>query len=343
MVHPLRAVLVGCGGISKTWLNAIRDIPDVTMVGFVDLLEDVARQRAQEYDWAEAAVSTDLGVVLDQTTPELVFNCTIPEAHLDVTLQALAAGCHVLGEKPLADSMENARKLVAAAEAAGKTFAVIQNRRYDPRIRRLRSFLESGAIGQITTVDSDFQIGAHFGGFRDHMEHVLLLDMAIHTFDAARLISGANPLTATCLEWNPPGSWYDHDAAAVAVFQMTGDTVYTYRGSWCAEGLNTTWESNWRITGTQGSITWDGADGYHTEVVGETGSFFSEVEEVEVPDSDPGEKVGQHAGVIREFVHSVRNGTTPETICSDNIKSLSMVFAAIESAESGQRIVIDTL
>jgi len=343
MAHPLRAVLVGCGGISKTWLNAIRDIPDVTLVGFVDLVEDMARQRAQEYDWAEAAVSTALDTILDQTRPDVVFNCTVPEAHLDVTTQALAAGCHVLGEKPLADSMENARRLVAAAEVAGKIFAVIQNRRYDPRIRRLCSFLESCAIGRITTVDSDFQIGAHFGGFRDHMEHVLLLDMAIHTFDAARLIAGTDPLTATCLEWNPPGSWYDRDAAAVAVFQMTGDTVYTYRGSWCAEGLNTTWESAWRITGTQGSVTWDGADAFRAQVVRKTGSFFSEVEDVEVPDSDPGDKVGQHAGVIREFVRSIQNGTTPETICSDNIKSLSMVFAAIRSAESGQRIAIDAL
>jgi len=343
MTQPLRVVLVGCGSISKTWLNAVRDIPDVKMVGFVDLYEDVARQRSQEYGWTEAVVGTDLGATLDQTAPDIVFNCTVPEAHLDVTLQALEADCHVLGEKPLADSMENARKLVAAAEAAGKTFAVIQNRRYDPNIRKLRSFLDSGVIGRITTVHSDFYIGAHFGGFRDHMEHVLLLDMAIHTFDAARLISGADPLTASCLEWNPPGSWYDHDSSAVAVFQMTNDIVYSYRGSWCAEGLNTTWESNWRIIGTQGSVTWNGANKFQAQVVRKTGSFFSEVEDIEVPDSDPGEKVGQHAGVIKEFVRSIQCGTTPETICSDNIKSLSMVFGAIESAESGRRVDIEAL
>jgi predicted dehydrogenase len=343
MALPLRIVLVGCGGISKTWLDAIRNIPDITMVGFVDLYKDLAQQRARDYGWNEAVVDTNLGNVLDRTSPDAVFNCTVPEANLTVTLQALEAGCHVLGEKPLADSMENARKLARAATDAGRIFAVIQNRRYDPNIRRLCSFLNSGAIGKVTMVDSDFYIGAHFGGFRDHMKHVLLLDMAIHTFDAARLISGADPLTSTCLEWNPSGSWYDHDAAAVAVFQMTNDIVYSYRGSWCAEGLSTPWESKWRITGTEGSVAWDGAEHLEAEVVRETGEFLSKVESIEVPAIDPGDKIGQHAGVIKEFIYSIRHGETPETICSDNVKSLSMVFGAIESAERGQCIELDTL
>src|SRR6266581_2652143 len=72
-------------------------------------------------------------------------------------------------------------------------------------------------------------IGAHFEGFRQHMRHVLLLDMAIHTFDAARLLTGADPVSVYCKEWNPVGSWYDHDASAVAFFEMTNGIVYTYR------------------------------------------------------------------------------------------------------------------
>jgi len=343
VTHSLKAVLVGCGGISKTWLNAIREIPDVEMTGFVDLREDLARQQAREYEWTGAAIGADLAAVLERVHPDVVFDCTVPKAHFDVTKRALEAGCHVLGEKPLADSMESARKLVAASRTAHRTFAVIQNRRYDPNIRKLRSYLDSGKIGRVTTVDSDFFIGAHFGGFRDHMRHVLLLDMAIHTFDAARFISGADPLTASCLEWNPPGSWYDHDASAVAVFQMTGDIVYTYKGSWCSEGLNTTWESRWRVIGAQGSVTWNGADGFQAQVVRKTGSFFSEVEDIQVPSYDPGQKVGGHAGVIREFLRCVQSGEMPETVCFDNIKSLSMVFGAIESAERGRRVALEPL
>jgi predicted dehydrogenase len=254
---------------------------------------------------------------------------------MDVTLEALKHGCHVLGEKPLADSMANAKTMVAAAEEAGRIFAVIQNRRYDARIRRLRHLIESGIIGPVTTVNSDFYLGAHFGGFRDHMEHVLLLDMAIHTFDAARLITGADPISVYCKEWNPSGSWYDRDASAVAIFDMTGDVVYTYRGSWCSEGLLTSWEAEWRVVGHGGSIKWDGAEVLKAEVVKQRDGLIAEFEAVEIPEHDPGEKVGSHGGVIREFVRCVQSGSIPETVASDNIKSLAMVFGAIESAEQG--------
>lgn len=340
MTQPLKVVLAGCGGITRAWLEAIKNIPEIQMVGFMDLVESAARGRAEQFGWTDAAIGTDLPAILDATRPDAVFDCTIPEAHIQVTLEALRHGCHVLGEKPLADSMAHAREMVAAAQAAGKTYAVIQNRRYDPNIRRLRAFLEAGAIGEITTVNCDFYIGAHFGGFRDRMKHVLLLDMAIHTFDAARLISGADATAVFCHEWNPVGSWYDHAASAVAIFEMTQGIVCTYRGSWCAEGLKTTWECDWRIVGTKGSVKWDGATGFEAQVVAEPGGFMSKMQDLELPPFDNPAKIGSHGGVIRDFVRCVQTGATPETIGSDNIKSLAMVFGAIESAEAGARVVI---
>jgi len=339
-VQPLTAVIVGCGGISRAWLDAVRAIPGLAMAGFVDINPEAAAGRATEYGWQDAVIGTDLATVLAATTPDIVFDCAIPEAHLPVTLTALQHGCHVLGEKPLAASMEEARRLVAAAAASGKLFAVMQNRRYDANIRRLADFLQSGAIGAITTVNADFYIGAHFGGFRDVMPHVLLLDMAIHTFDAARLIAAADPLAVYCHEWNPAGSWYARDASAVALFEMTDNIVFTYRGSWCAEGLRTAWESDWRIVGTRGSVRWDGAEGFQAEAVAESGAFFSTMQPVDVPPVAADARVGGHAGAIREFVECVRTGMQPETVASDNIKSLAMVFGAIESAETRVRVKI---
>jgi predicted dehydrogenase len=337
MQQPLSVVLAGCGAISRAWLKAIQEMPDVKMVGFVDLYPQTAQERAAEFGWTDVASGSDLAAMLDATHPDCVFDCTVPESHVNVTLTALQHGCHVLGEKPLADSMENARRSVAAAEAAGKIYAVIQNRRYDPNLLRLCDFLASGAIGEVTTVDADFYIGAHFGGFRDHMRHVLLLDMAIHTFDAARKIAGADPLAVYCHEWNPTASWYDQDASAVAIFEMSGGLVFTYRGSWCSEGLNTTWESEWRIIGTKGSVRWNGADGFQAQVVAETGGFFSKWDDLVLPPPPEGVVTG-HAGVIRDFVDCVRTGGTPQTVASDNIKSLAMVFGAIASAEQQQRV-----
>jgi predicted dehydrogenase len=326
--------------MSEAWLTAATALPDLAVVGLVDLREEAARRRAEQFALHDAVVGTDLEAILSQTGAEIVFDCSVPEAHLSVTLTALAHGCHVLGEKPMAASLDQGRQMIAAAQAAGRHYAVIQNRRYDPNIRRLRRLVADGQLGQLTTLTSDFFIGAHFGGFRDQMRHVLLLDMAIHTFDAARLLSGADPVSVYCKEWNPAGSWYAHGASAVAIFELSDGLIYTYRGSWCAEGLPTTWEADWRLIGTRGSARWDGGAGFWAEVVTSGGGFLSETAPVELSPLDPEDGVGGHAGIIAEFVRCVRSGAQPETIGTDNIKSLAMVFAAIESAEQGRPVDI---
>ena len=315
--RTVRAVLVGCGKISGAWLDAAKGIPHLEIVGLVDLDEDRARLAAETHGLGGADVGRDFLAMLERTRPDAVFDLTVPEAHIDVALTALDWGCHVLGEKPLAHNMEAAHKIVEAAERAGKIHAVIQNRRFDPNIRSVRRFIEEGAIGPLTTVHSDFYLGAHFGGFRDRMKHVLLLDMAIHTFDAARLISGADP----------------RSVSAVAIFEMTGGLVYTYRGSWCAEGLNTGWDASWHLVGQRGSLRWDGGGEIRAQVVRKTGEFLSECDDVAVPLFEDAEKQGGHGGVIREFLDCVLHNGRPETAAADNIKSLAMVFGAIASAE----------
>ncbi len=335
----IRTVLVGCGSMSGAWLDAALALPQVEIVGLVDVVEVAAQKKAAQYQLAQAVIGTDLQAVLRQTMPDVVFNCTIPGAHYSVTMLALAHGCHVLSEKPLADSMAQAREMVDAAHKANKLFAVIQNRRYETAIRRVTHFLASDTLGLLTTVNSDFYIGAHFGGFRDSMRHVLLLDMAIHTFDAARLLTGADAVSVYCYEWNPQGSWYERDASAIAIFEMSNGCIYTYRGSWCAEGLPTSWECDWRFIGQKGSMIWDGGERTQIQVVKETGNFISTYSDLPLPPFETN-NVGEHAGIIQEFFSCIQNGTQPETQAADNIKSLAMVFGALESAERGQKISI---
>ncbi len=340
MSEKLRVAVAGCGGISAAWLKPACARTDIEIVALVDLRREAAEKRAAEYQLGKALIATDLKDALKRTTPEVLFNCTLPEAHTPTTLAALKRGCHVLCEKPLADTMSNARKMLAAAKAAGRTLAIMQNRRFDANIARARAFIESGALGAITTVHSQFFIGAHFGGFRDRMAHVLILDMAIHTFDAARFLMGANPRTVYAHEWNPAGSWYDRDASAVAVFEMTGGSVYTYQGSWCSEGHNTKWESSWRIIGTKGTLLWDGGTGFAAETVAKTGGFRSEMTPSAVPEFAPGPRQGGHAGLLNDFIECLKTGRTPETAAADNIHSLAMVHGAIRSAAAGRKVKI---
>jgi predicted dehydrogenase len=330
--------------MSRGWLKAIAETPSlrdrITIVGLNDLDRAAAERLASEFGLNGAAIGSDLAALLDETRPDLLFDVVVPVARHDVVALGLGHGCHVLSEKPMAASIAAAGDLVARAAQAGKIHAVVQNRRYIPGVRRIRRLIESGALGELTALHADFFIGAHFGGFRDAMQNVLLLDMAIHTFDAARFMAGKDARAVYCHETNPRGSWYAHGAAANAIFELADDVTFTYRGSWAAEGANTSWESAWRIIGTRGTLLWDGAERFEAHVVDGTEGFHRPLAGLEVPPPDDDAQTHGHASVISDFIDAIEHGTAPETVGSDNIKSLAMVFAAIESARTHTRQLI---
>ena len=332
------AVIAGCGGISSLWLETLKDFDNVKITGLVDLDIKNAEAKAQEFG-LDVLTGKDLGKMLDAVKPDIVFDCTVPQAHYNVVLTALDHGCNVLGEKPMAGSMKQARKMLRAAEKSGKTYAVIQNRRYNGNISAFRNVLKSGKAGDLSSLYADFFIGAHFGGFRENMEHVLLLDMAIHTFDQARYISGLDPLYVYAYEWNPPGSWFKHGASAICIFEMENGVVFNYRGSWCAEGMDTSWDCSWRALCTGGTVVWDGGENISGEIVEGDNGFIRRKKSFEIENPVESEYSG-HAGVIHDFLESLENGKKPPTDCTDNIKSLAMVHAAVESIKKGRKVKI---
>jgi predicted dehydrogenase len=338
---PLRAVQVGCGAMGRGWIDAQRTIPEhVQLVGLVDVSHPAAAAAAEYAGLPKSATFPTLAHAVRDTGAEAVFDVTVPAAHETVVTEALSLGCHVLGEKPMAETLPAARRMVAAAAVAGRTYAVVQNYRCSAGIRGFRQLLAGGGIGPVQELHADFFLGPHFGGFRDQMDHPLLLDMSIHTFDAARAISGADPVSVYCHAFNPARSWYAGAASAVAVFEMTGGLVFTYRGSWCAEGLPTAWGSSWRAIGPAGAATWDGADTVSAEAVvpDAPAKFLRDVAPMPVAPA-PTDLIG-HAAVIRDFAVAVRDGRRPETDCTDNIRSLAMVFAAVESARTGAKVPV---
>ncbi|MHC4887442.1 MAG: Gfo/Idh/MocA family protein [Planctomycetota bacterium] len=333
------AMVVGAGGISNAWFPRLL-AEKVEIRGVVDLSREAAEGKIAQYD-LPADAGTDLKAMIKKTAPDFVVDLTIPDAHCKVTCAALAAGCHVIGEKPMANSMAEARKMVRAAEKAGKLYMVSQSRRYEGVHENLRKALTGGKLGNLTTANCDFYIGAHFGGFRDVMESPLILDMSIHHFDLIRMMTGADPVAVYAHEFNPKGSWYKGDVAASCIFEMSNGIVFTYRGSWCAEGCNTSWHGDWRFIGDKGSLIYDGGEGIRGEVVKKANGFFSEMKALKVNTKTP-KYQGQH-GAIRELLQYLKDGTPPQGECHDNIKSLAMVFAAMESARKGRRIPVKVM
>lgn len=330
-------LLVGCGGMGRTWLKNIQNNPRAALIGVVDVRPEAAQAAAKDFGLPPEAAFTDVKAAIRALSPDFVCDITIPEAHCPTTVAALGLGVPVLGEKPLAASMAEARKMVAAAKKAGLTSMVSQSRRYDPNHVAIRDALRKGAIGEITALNCDFYIGAHFGGFRDAMESPLILDMSIHHFDMCRFFFDADPVSVYCHEFNPKGSWYKGDVAASAIFELANGAVFTYRGSWCAEGLHTSWNGDWRIIGEAGTITYDHDRAPVGERVKKKAKPGFIVDKEPVPLPIPTINGNDIAGSLNEFLDHLLKGKPVQCETKDNIKSLAMVFAAMKSARSGRK------
>lgn len=341
MMKLFRVAVAGCGGMANTWVKYALSRDDVEIVALVDIKKENAEKLARRHGLT-CNIYRDIVDAIEASDANLVFNVTTPVAHHEIVVNSLKAGCDVFGEKPMATSMEEAWNMVSVAEQTGRTYAVMQNRRYNRQIRVFRNLVSSGVIGQPGFVCADFFLGPHFGGFRDVMEHPLIMDMSIHTFDQARFITGADAVSVYCHEFNPSGSWYKGKAAAVCIFELSDGSVFCYRGSWCAEGSPTSWEASWRIMGSKGTAIWDGANLPFCEVVvpSEEHKFLNDYRRIEAEPSWTGRD--GHFGCLDEMFAALIEGRKAETDCTDNIKSMAMVFGAIESARKERKINIET-
>jgi predicted dehydrogenase len=333
-----RALMVGCGKMSEEWLRNSKEL-GVQIVGLVDINSEAAAAKARELE-IDAPVFTDLDQALSKAGANMLFDCTIPAAHVEVGLKGLQAGLHVLQEKPMATTLEDGRRLLKAAQKSGRVHAIMQNRRFHHGMRKIRQLIAEGYIGDLTTINVDFFIGAHFGGFREKMDHILLTDQAIHHFDQIRFLSGANATRVYCDEWNPIGSWYQHGASAHAIFHLGEGIRATFRGSWCSEGLRTSWEAEFRLIGTRGTILYDGYENIRGEQVSKAEGFLYEQKPFGPLGEPESSETRGHYSVIRQFLRDVEGHGQAETRSTDNIHSLAMVFGAIESADRGQPVAI---
>ncbi len=324
--------VVGCGWAAGVWVDYAKTREDAEFRLLVDINFAAAEKFRQEKGLdCEVAGKLD-GATIKRLGITLVFDTTIPDAHYETVTAALNAGCHVFGEKPMSSSIESARKMVALAQETGLTYSIMQNYRYNKWIRGYKELLSKEVIGSIGSLNADFFLNPNFSGFRAEMESPLILDMAIHSFDEARFLSGADAVSVYCQEYNPVWSHYKGDIAASVIFEMSNGAVFTYSGSWAAKGFGTSWNCDWRAVGARGSALWRAGMEPVAEVFdGDSSTKVS-------PAYAWGDTVDSHPACLAEMFKALNEGYITETICTDNIKSMEMVFGAIQSSRTGRKV-----
>jgi predicted dehydrogenase len=154
---PLRVGIVGAGAISGQYLTTFERLEAVELVAIADLDQARAREIAE----AQGVVALTVDELIASPDVDLVLNLTIPAAHAEVALKAIAAGKAVYGEKPLAANLADAKKVVDAGRKAGVRVGCAPDTVLGTGIQTARQAVDSGSIGRPLSATATMMTPGH--------------------------------------------------------------------------------------------------------------------------------------------------------------------------------------
>jgi predicted dehydrogenase len=337
----LKIIQVGMGGWGLYWGAAVRRTNEVILAACVDMSPAALALAQARLEVPLERCFESLAEALDAVECDAVLITSALAAHVPTTLVALAAGKHVLVEKPFAPTLAEAQQAVAAADAYGRILVVSQNYRFFPAVRAVTALVRAGTLGPVGAVNIDFRQYANRAGPEGHRHYTyqqpLLLDMAIHHFDLMRVVLGQEPLQVSCQAFNPPWSKFVDPPAATATISFGGGAMVSYRGSWISPAPKTTWAGVWRVECSGGELFWTSRDGRGVRgdrvTVRPLGRPARRVELPSLPHIDID-------GSLANFVQAIHTGHAAENAGRDNLGSLALTLAAIESATTSTPVKI---
>ncbi len=249
MKPRLKVAVFGCGRHGREHHVArYAQVPEVELVAVVDPVAERARECAETYG---GAWFTDHREALAATSPELVSIVSPPVAHCEQALDCYAAGAHVLCEKPIAMNLDEARRMVDAAERAGKFLSMGLQSRYLESGRLLKRFLADGKLGEVFYTRAWTGHIMHIPGWGHFLKRetagggvvmstaVHLLDFLLWVLGSPRVKSVSAMTHARLPHMSQPAITWDGTAADCEIEDFAYATLRFENGSWLSL------ESNW--------------------------------------------------------------------------------------------------
>ncbi len=324
-------LLVGAGDIAgKRVLPALAAAPGSRVAAICDLNAERAAALAAPHG---AAVFTDYARALAEAEADAVYVATPVFLHAPQALAALAAGKHVLVEKPMALTHSEARQVVAAAARAGRArCGVAYFRRCSAKYAMARAMLARGEFGQVVLARLTFfswfnpdpadpkywrVIPAKSGGGP-------LADMGAHMFDLLiGLLGLPERVFARVATLTHP---YAAEDSAALVMTLRGGAQALASFHWNSK----TWSHEFEIVGTEAKLKWHPCDG--ESVVKTVGRTVTEV-----PTPNP---PNVHAPLIAEFIRAAAEGRDPAVPASEGAKTNLLLDAVYRSAREGREVEV---
>jgi len=339
----MKIIQVGAGSWGASWLRIVQQSLQWELAALIEIdvaaRDEAARISGLSADRCFARLEDALDAGIEADTALVIVP---PPFHAPVAIAALESGLDCLIEKPLANTMSAAREIVAAVDRTGRRAMVSQNYRFKRAPRTVRRLIRSGVIGRVEQIRVDFQKDPPFTGFRVEMEEPLIVDMAIHHLDQIRSVTGSEFHSLRARSWNPSWSRFGGNACCFIEIQSEDGVQIVYTGSWVSRGRHTTWDGAWEIQGDRGCLIWDSnrveirfASVFDTVFLPGALERAGGVMEVQLDEVDFEERLG----TLAEFADAITQGRPAETSVHDNLKSLALVLAAVESATAGGKTI----
>jgi predicted dehydrogenase len=332
--------IVGCGRIVRS-----SHLPSYArygrrVVGVYDVHPEATL--GVQRDYGVEMVFGQLSELLAHPEIEIVDIATHPDVRPALVREALAAGKHVLAQKPLAEDLDTARDLVEEAEQRGLALAVNQNARWSPAWRVATLLVERGAIGDVVAVSHlyDHNYAFTLGTVFDEIEHLVLYDYSVHWFDITRCwLDGKSPTAVRAREYRTPNQPPESKApwGAWATIEYEDGSSASIRGVGCA--ATTRPSKPFWIHGAEGTIRGHvlgsgnvpGSERVELERDGVTHSF----------ELDGSWHTQGFAGALGELETAIAEQREPYNSGRHNLLSLELTLAACRSAkEDGDPVPI---
>ena len=213
-MRTIKIGLIGAGGIAQTHMRALKEVEGIEVVAVCDLIKERAESTARKYGVPH--IFTNYHDVLAMDEIEAVSVVTYNQAHCAPTVDALYAGKHVLVEKPMAATLDDAAAMTRAAHETGKILMVALKTRYSPHMIEAKRVAESGALGDIYYAESvacrrsgiPGWPGASFT-YKEKAGLGAVADIGVYSLDAALYVMGhPKPVAVSGIANNLLGTRY---------------------------------------------------------------------------------------------------------------------------------------
>ena len=336
----LRGGLIGCGFFATNHLHGWREVEGAAITAICD--RDAARLAEVGDAFGIAARHTDAEAMLAAEPLDFVDIATTVPSHRPLVERAVAHGLHVVCQKPLAGTLEEARAMVRAAEAAGRTFMVHENFRWQSPVRAAVDAVRGGAVGTPFFCRASFRSGHDVFSGQPYLatdERFIVQDLGIHVLDVARALMGeATHLSATLQRINP--DIRGEDVATSLLAHESGATTVVDCSYATRRTPETFPQTLLEIDGDGGTLRLD--EGYRLIVQNAAGEDVRHVEPhlydwAERPWHNIQESV---VAIQRHFVECLAEGRSPETSGADNLRTLALVEAAYLAARERRTVAV---